>query len=80
MQTGFFYVRLKDNLDPAEQGVELSGRIEHLEKVFKKGKAYPVLAVEFREANRIKQTFYHIPTESNEIGWFSSEYFLFARD
>ena len=80
MQTGIFYVRLKDDIDPAEQGPELSGRVEHLEQAFEKGKPYPVLAVEYRESNKLKQTFYHMPTESKNLGWFSSDYFEFARD
>ena len=80
MQTGIFYVKLKDNIDPDEQGANLSGRVDYLRKVFTAGKAYPVLAVEFRDVNRSKQTFYHMPTEDNELEWFSSGYFLFARD
>ena len=80
MQTGFFHVKLKDDIDPAEQGDSLSGRVTYLHEVFKAGKAYPVLAVEYREVNKTKQTFYHMPTESNELEWFSSSYFLFARD
>ncbi len=80
MQTGIFYVKLKDDIDPAEQGDSLSGRITYLRDSFKSGKAYPVLAVEYREPNKAKQTFYHMPTESNELEWFSSVYFLFAGD
>ena len=80
MQTGVFYVKLKENIDPAEQGRVLSGRVEHLEEAFQLGRPYPVLAVQFRESNKVKQTFYHMPTESNELGWYSSDYFLFARD
>jgi hypothetical protein len=80
MQTGIFYVKLKDNIDPSEQGDSLSGRIAYLHDSFKSGKPYPVLAVEYRETNKTKQTFYHLPTESNELEWFSSSYFLFARD
>ena len=80
MQTGIFYVRLKSNIPASEQGEPLSGRVGYLNECFKEKKSYPVLAVEYRENNKIKQTFYHIPTESNELEWFSSEYFLFARD
>lgn len=80
MQTGVFYVKIKDSIDQSEQGEVLSGRIEYLYKSFKKDIPYPVLAVEYRENNKIKQTFYHLPTESNELEWFSSKYFLFARD
>lgn len=80
MQTGIFYVKIKENLEPSEQGSALTGRIEHLYSIFKKGKAYPVVAVEFREENKLKQTFYHMPTETLELHWFSSEYFLFAGD
>ncbi|MBT3272786.1 MAG: hypothetical protein HN368_06505 [Spirochaetales bacterium] len=80
MQTGIFYVKLKENIDPAEQGENLAGRIEYLRKAFSEKKPYPVLAVEFREVNKTKQTFYHMPTEDNELKWFSSDYFLFARD
>ena len=80
MQTGIFYVKLKDNIDRGEQGNALSGRIDFLYESFKKDTPYPVLAVEYREVNKAKQTFYHIPTEGNELEWFSSKYFLFARD
>ena len=80
MQTGIFYVKLKNNIDPAEQGESLSGRVAYLRESFKEDSVYPVLAVEYREVNTKKQTFYHIPTESNELEWFSSSYFLFARD
>ena len=80
MQTGFFYVRLKPDINPDEQGETLSGRVAYLHEAFKQEAAYPVLAVEYRESNKLKQTFYHIPTESNELIWVSSEYFLFARD
>ncbi len=80
MQTGIFYVRLKKEIDPAEQGKTLSGRVEYLRKAFVEGRPYPVLAVEYREKNKSKQTFYHMPTEDNELEWFSSAYFVFARD
>ena len=80
MQTGIFYVQLKASLDVSEQGNTLAGRIEHLFSIFKKGKAYPVLAVEYREENKLKQTFYHMPTEERELQWFTSEYFQFAGD
>jgi hypothetical protein len=80
MQTGIFYVKLKNDIDPSEQGQTLSGRVQYLHEAFRKEKAYPVLAVEYREQNKSKQTFYHIPTESNELEWFASTYFLFAKD
>jgi hypothetical protein len=80
MQTGIFYVKLKENIDPAEQGESLSGRVAYLHESFDKAKAYPVLAVEYREVNKAKQTFYHMPTKSNELEWFSSSYFLFAKE
>lgn len=80
MQTGIFYVKLKKGIDPAEQGENLSGRVEYLRQAFIEGKPYPVLAVEYREQNKSKQTFYHMPTEKNELEWFSSAFFLFARD
>ena len=80
MQTGIFYVKLKDNIYPGEQGATLAGRVAYLHESFKTGNPYPVLAVEYREINKEKQTFYHMPTESNELEWFSSSYFLFARD
>lgn len=79
MQTGIFYVKLKDNIDRDEQGESLSGRVDFLYESFELGTPYPVLAVEYREINKVKQTFYHMPTESNELEWFSSQYFLFAR-
>lgn len=79
VQTGIFYVKIKENIDPSEQGDSLSGRVDHLYETFTKGQPYPVLAVEYRETNKLKQTFYHIPAENNELGWYSSKYFLFAR-
>jgi hypothetical protein len=78
MQTGVFFVRLKDNIPSDEQGEALSGRVDRLNNVFDPDTAYPVLAVHFREANTRKQTFYHMPTKTNELEWFSSEYFVFA--
>ena len=78
MQTGVFFVQLKDNIPADEQGEALSGRIDRLNDVFEKDTPYPVLAVHFREANTVKQTFYHMPTRNNELYWFSSEYFVFA--
>ena len=32
------------------------------------------------EQNKAKQTFYHIPTEDNDLEWFSSAFFKFAKD
>ena len=78
MQTGVFFVQLKDDIPANEQGEALSGRVDRLNDVFEKNKPYPVLAVHYREANTLKQTFYHMPTRTNELGWFSSEYFIFA--
>ena len=78
MQTGVFFVRLKRDIPSDEQGEALSGRVERLHEAFNLEKGYPVLAVHFREANTMKKTFYHMPTESNELAWFSSEYFEFA--
>lgn len=80
MQTGVFYVRLKKDIDPAEQGENLSGRVRYLHEAFVQNKPYPVLAVEYRKQNRAKKTFYHMPTENNELEWFASSYFLFAKD
>jgi hypothetical protein len=80
MQTGIFYVKLKQGIDPSEQGDTLSGRVKYLNESFVEGKPYPVLAVEYREQNKEKQTFYHLPRENNELEWFSSVFFLFARD
>ena len=78
MQTGIFFVKLKSNIPEDEQGVELSGRIEHLREIFDANTTYPVLAVEYRESNKLKTTFYHMPTKSKQLAWFSSEYFEFA--
>ena len=80
MQTGIFYVRLKEDIDTNEQGNVLEGRVAYLHESFKKGVPYPVLAVEYRESNKIKTTFYHMPTESKELGWFASDFFLFGKD
>ncbi len=80
MQMGFFYVRLRPDIDPKEQWYTVGGKAVFLSEVFTKTKAYPVLAVDYRTENGVKETLYHIPTESNEIGWFPSEFFLFARD
>jgi hypothetical protein len=80
MQTGIFYVKLKPDISSDEQGETLSGRVAYLKKAFVEDKPYPVLAVEYREKNKSKQTFYHMPTEENELEWFSSSFFLFARD
>ncbi len=79
MSSTVFYVRIRENIDPAEQGEALSGRIEHLYNTFDKGIDYPVLAVAYRETNKLKQTFYHMPTKNNDLDWFSSEYFRFSR-
>jgi len=51
-----------------------------LSEIFSKNRAYPVLAVDYRVENGVKETLYHIPMENNEIGWFPSDFFLFARD
>ena len=80
MQTGFFYVKLKNEIDPAEQGATLTGRVRYLHEAFVQDKPYPVLAVEYREENKSKQTFYHMPTENNDLEWFASSYFRFAND
>lgn len=80
MQTGIFYVKLKTDISSDEQGETLSGRVTYLKKAFVDDKPYPVLAVEYREQNKSKQTFYHMPTEENELEWFSSSFFVFARD
>lgn len=80
MQTGVFYVKLKDEISEDEQGESLSGRVEHLQKVFEKDVPYPVLAVHFRAENKLKQTFYHMPTKAGDMRWFSSEYFRFHHE
>ena len=79
MQTGVFFVRLKPSIPEDEQGEALSGRIVHLREIFDIDTPYPVLAVEYRGNNRLKKTFYHMPTKQNQLEWFSSEYFEFAR-
>ena len=78
MQTGVFFVRLKKSIPKDEQGTTLSGRVDHLYEAFDVSATYPVLAVEYRESNKMKSTFYHMPTKNNELAWFSSEYFEFA--
>ena len=78
MQTGIFFVKLKSDIPADEQGTELSGRVEHLHEIFDANSTYPVLAVEYRESNKLEKTFYHMPTKTKQLEWFSSEYFEFA--
>ncbi|KGE73386.1 hypothetical protein [Spirochaeta lutea] len=73
-----FYVYLKDDLNPGEQGKALKGRIEYLQENFTPGWGYPVLSVEYRQENLKKTTFYHIPDNQGHLGWYSSEYWTFA--
>ncbi len=80
MQTGIFYVRLRPEIDPREQWLAVGGRTVFLSEAFARNKPYPVLAVDERSERGVRETFYHIPVENNEIGWFPSSYFVFARD
>ena len=80
MQTGFFYVKLRPDVDSREERVTSDGRSIFLAEAFVKNRAYPVLAVDYRSEDGGRQTFYHIPQENNEIEWFPARFFLFARD
>ena len=80
MQTGFFYVKLRPDVDPKEQWYTVGGKAVFLGELFGKNKAYPVLAVDYRVENGVKETLYHIPMENNHIEWFPSDFFIFARD
>jgi hypothetical protein len=74
-----FYVKLKKNIDKDEQGMALEGRVDFLYTQFAKEKDYPVLEVQYQAGNKEKRTFYHMPNDNGELGWFASDYFLFSR-
>ncbi|HUZ18058.1 MAG TPA: hypothetical protein VMV68_06705 [Spirochaetia bacterium] len=80
MQTGVFYVRLNPGAKLSEDRVAHRGKSVFLGEIFTKSKPYPVLAVEYREASGGAKTLYHLPVDTNEIGWFPADLFVFARD
>jgi len=74
VQTGFFFVKLK-RLAPKSTG---DSAVAILQEAFGDDRPYPVLAVELRRENGSDTTLYHMPTQNNELGCFSSEHFEFA--
>lgn len=80
MQTGFFYVRVKPDLNPMETTVMIGGKSIFLGELLTKKSPYPVLAVERLQGSDGAKTLYHIPADDNEIVWLPAEFFLFARD
>ena len=80
MQTGICYVRLKGEIEPGEARVEHDGRSRFIGEIVKKGRPYPVLAVEYLERPAGAVTLYHIPVDDNTIMWLPADLFVFARD
>jgi len=80
MQTGFFYVRLKADVDLSDAKVRRHGATHSVDELLTKERAYPVLAVDYRPGPEGEKTLYHIPADDNEIDWLPADLFVFARE
>lgn len=85
MQTGIFYVKLRDDLkkDFKDFFPHMSANYISMSHVFQKEKLYPVLAVEKviifdQEGRETASARFLVPTENNNFLWVHAELFNFA--
>jgi hypothetical protein len=85
MQTGNFYVRVKDDLKKAFQDFfpHMSSHYINMSKLFSKGKRYPVLATEkvtvfTKDGDETESARFLVPSENGNFIWIQCELFTFA--
>lgn len=84
-QTGIFFVRVRDDLKKAFEDFfpHMSANYLKMANMFKKGKDYPVLAVEkvslfIKEGDEIETARFLVPTENNNFVWIQCELFMYS--
>ncbi len=85
MQTGVFYVRVKDDLKKAFQDFfpHMSSAYIGMAKLFKREKLYPVLAVEkvtvfTKDGDETESARFLVPSENENFIWIQCELFSYA--
>lgn len=85
MQTGVFYVRVKDDLKKAFQDFfpHMSDAYISMAKLFKREKRYPVLAVEkvtvfTKDGDETESARFLVPSENENFIWIQCELFAYA--
>ena len=85
MQTGIFYVRVREDLKQAFQDFfpHMSANYQQLAKMFNKGKNYPVLAVEklslfTKDGDEVETARFLVPTENGNFAWIQCEHFMYS--
>ena len=84
MQTGVFYVKVKDDLKKAFQDFfpHMSSAYMDMAKLFTRGKEYPVLAVEkvtvfTKDGDEAESARFLVPSENENLIWIQCELFSF---
>ncbi|MBN1798615.1 MAG: hypothetical protein JW822_08550 [Spirochaetales bacterium] len=85
MQTGIFYVKVKDNLEKAFKDFfpHMSSNYIKMGKLFKKKQLYPVLAIEKvtifnKDGAETDSSRFLVPSENKNFLWIQSELFEFV--
>lgn len=85
MQTGVFYVRVKDDLKKAFQDFfpHMSDAYIGMAKLFNRDKRYPVLAVEkvtvfTKDGDEAESARFLVPSENENFIWIQCELFAYA--
>ena len=85
MQTGVFYVRVKDDLKKAFQDFfpHMSSAYISMAKLFKREKRYPVLAVEkvtvfTKDGDETESARFLVPSENENFIWIQCELFSYV--
>jgi hypothetical protein len=85
MQTGIFYVKVKDNLEKAFKDFfpHMSSNYIKMGKLFKKDKLYPVLAIEkvtvfSKDGTEADSARFLVPSENKNFLWIQAELFEFV--
>ncbi|HUX21509.1 MAG TPA: hypothetical protein VMW69_09735 [Spirochaetia bacterium] len=86
MQTGIFYVRVRNDIKKAFQDFfpHMSANYLKLANMFDKGKDYPVLAVEkvslfTKDGDEVETARFLVPTENSNFAWIQCELFMFSK-
>ena len=85
MQTGVFYVKVKEDLKKAFNDFfpHMSSAYISTAKLFNKKKLYPVLAIEkvtvfTKDGDEVESARFLVPSENNNFIWIQSELFMYA--
>ena len=85
MQTGIFYVKVKEDLKKAFQDFfpHMSSAYISMAKLFKREKRYPVLAVEkvtvfTKDGDETESARFLVPSENDNFIWIQCELFSYA--